>query len=374
MNSTERDGRYSARPAVLLGLAGVLILVGGLIVWGLIASIDSAVIASGRLSVEARNRPIEHARGGVVDSVFVRDGDQVATGDPLVRFAYGGAQAELSTLELREAELRARRSRLEAEWRGSSSVPWDSSLLDLAAASPPVAVAIAAEEIAFATRTGLSAQLAAVYEERIALAHSESEVAELEAELLQRESQRLSEIEALLSAARTEQQQTERRIQSIRDQLAVQNVRAPISGTVFGMTVAGPGDVIRPAEPLLYIVPDGSPLVVSARVEPIHVDRVHVGQEATILFSAFPYRSSPERSGRVMSVSADAIVDNQTGLSWFTVELAIDEPSPDDVYEIELALVPGMPAEVFINTGDRPVISYLLKPITDFFSRSLREE
>ena len=164
------------------------------------------------------------------------------------------------------------------------------------------------------------------------------------------------------------------RIRQLAQRVARRSLRSPVAGTVFAMTVAGPGDLVRPAAPLLSIVPADSELIVLARIETNLVDQIYIGQESLVRFPAFAYQSTPERAGRVLSVSADAYRDEQTGTSWFDVELAIDTDGPDSAdAPTELPLVPGMPAEVIINTGERSILSYLAKPVTDFFTRSLRE-
>ncbi len=370
MTGNEDDRRYSARRPLLLGIIAVVALVGGLLGWGLTTSVDSAVIASAQVTVEARNQPIEHVDGGVVAEVVVADGDRVESGDMLLRFATGQIESEVAAIEIDLAALQARRSRLEAELRQEDFISWDVQLLTLSQESPAVQQILAEEERAFAVRINLRSQLAELQADRIASVSKTQEATALEAELLKLESERADEVEAQLLTASAQAQDLARRYRSARSRILRSDVLAPVSGTVFGLTVGGAGDVVRPAERLLYIVPDGAALIVAAQIQPIHVDRVHVGQEATIRFPAFSYQTTPERTGTVLRVSADAITDQRTGFSWYEAEVAIEAAAQDD----ELPLIPGMPAEVLISTGDRSVLSYLAKPITDFFSNSLREE
>ena len=199
-------------------------------------------------------------------------------------------------------------------------------------------------------------------------------------------------------------------------------VTAPVAGEVFGMRVSTVGEVVRPGESILHIVPEGAALVVRAQLKPIHVDQVHLGQQAVLRFSAFTARTTPEYAGRVIRVSADAQTDERTGLSWYGVELAmgaaieadpatgvgswpgraartaaawlpvdvrnwLQERAPEWFGESQgtqagavpaqardLALAPGMPVEVHLRTGARSPLSYLAKPLTDYFARSLRED
>ena len=372
MNRDTDEGRYSARRPLLLGTFGVVALVVGLVGWGVGASVDSAVVAPAQVAGETRNQPIEHLDGGVVAEVLVANGDSVEPGDPLLRFAVGQINSELEAIELDLAALQAHRDRLEAELRQEEFISWDDQLLELAEQSHEVQQLLGEEELAFATRSDLHAQLTGLLQSRIESAPGPQEAAELEAELLKLEAERSDEVEAQLQQVRSQAQELTRRERSLRGRVFRQEVLAPVSGTVFGLAVSGPGDIVRPAEPLLYIVPDGSALIVVAQIRPVYIDRVYAGQEATIRFPAFQYQTTPERSVTVMRVSADTISDPRTGRSYYEAEVAIDATAQGEGGG--LPLIPGMPAEVLISTGDRSVISYLAKPVTDFFSDSLREE
>ena len=164
-------------------------------------------------------------------------------------------------------------------------------------------------------------------------------------------------------------------------------MRAPVSGKVFGMQVFAPQEVVRPGERILQIVPEDAGFVVLAQLKPNDVDQVYPGQAAVLRFSAFPARETPEFDGHVVRVSADVVRDDRTGLSWYEVELTLDSPAKtagtDDRGEEgknerrlfgDLVVTPGMPVEAHIRTAERSVISYLAKPVSDFFYRSLREE
>lgn len=163
---------------------------------------------------------------------------------------------------------------------------------------------------------------------------------------------------------------SERRILVI-DNLARLDIRAPVSGAVYGMQVNAIRAVIRPAEPVMFIVPDDIPLVISSRINPIHIDQVYVGQEVTLRFSAFNQRSTPELFGKVVKVSADAFVDQATQVSYYKAEIT---PDPGEYDKLEgLELLPGMPVEAYIRTDDRTPMNYLIKPIADYFNKAFRE-
>ena len=129
--------------------------------------------------------------------------------------------------------------------------------------------------------------------------------------------------------------------------------------------------VVRAAEPLLYIVPQDQPLIVSARVDAIHIDQIHIGQEAALRFTSFNQRLTPEISGVVTDVSADVFEDEVTGMNYYRVELT---PREEDLAKLDAQeLLPGMPVETYLRTADRTPLSYLMKPLTDYFGRSMRE-
>ena len=150
------------------------------------------------------------------------------------------------------------------------------------------------------------------------------------------------------------------------------DIRAPVSGIVYGKTVYTPRSVIRPADPVLFLIPQDRPLVIASRVEPIHIDQVFVGQEVTVRFSAFDSRTTPELVGRVTQVSADAFVDEATQGTFYRAEIQLGE---DELAKLPdgLTLIPGMPVEAFIRTEDRSPLTYLVKPLTDYFKKAFRE-
>ncbi len=163
----------------------------------------------------------------------------------------------------------------------------------------------------------------------------------------------------------------ERRV-ALAERLSRLDIRAPLNGAVLDMTVFALKSVIRAADPILYIVPSDSPLVVDAQIEPINIDSVGAGQDAVLRFSAFNSRTTPELMGTVSKISPDAFVDERTSRSYYRAEVLLKE---GELSKLEgQKLVPGMPVEVFIQTGERTPINYLLKPITDYFNRALREE
>ena len=453
MTSRTSSRRFSAGRALVLGFGGVAMLVVGLVGWSVLASISGAVVAGGRVEVENHNQVVEHIEGGTVSEILVRNGDRVVEGDVLLCFSDGRLRSEEAILKAQLAELVARRNRLEAEFQGAVAIVWDDELAATAAADPRARDILDGQERLFAARAaaragevaqfrerigqaqeeiaGLEAQAASLHEqvglvdreleaqrtlfdkqltqldrllavERAAedlkgrmgsvtasIARARGRIAEYEIQILQIDTGHIEQAEAQARDVQAQENEVAERLASVRASLDRMEVRAPVSGEVFGLTVFAPQEVVRPGEPILQIMPDDAGLVVMAQLNPIDVDQVYPGQEAKLRFSAFPARVTPEFDGHVVRVSPDAVRDTESGASWYEVELALDGPlgsggnsGADETGNSagaiqaagDLALTPGMPVEAHIRTSERSVMSYLVKPVTDFFYRSLRED
>ncbi|MEO1239664.1 MAG: HlyD family efflux transporter periplasmic adaptor subunit, partial [Pseudomonadota bacterium] len=160
------------------------------------------------------------------------------------------------------------------------------------------------------------------------------------------------------------------RFLDLRDQIERLQIRAPVSGVVFGSVVDAPRSVVRPAEPVMYIVPQDQPVIIEARLDPIDIDQVFVGQVAVLRLTALDQRTTPEIEGTLRVVSADATVDQSTGVAFYTAEVV---PTSESLATIGPGvIVPGMPVEAFIQTNERRPIDYLTQPLTDYFARAMR--
>ena len=158
---------------------------------------------------------------------------------------------------------------------------------------------------------------------------------------------------------------------SLRDTISRLDIRAPVDGIVYGLQVFAVQSVVQAAQPLMYIVPQDQPLVVSARVDTINIDEVYAGQEASLQFSAFDQRKIPELKGKVQRISADALQDQATGQPYYSVEIL---PDSDEIAKLQgHSLLPGMPVQSFIQTGARSPLVYMIEPMAGFFSRAFRE-
>ena len=159
---------------------------------------------------------------------------------------------------------------------------------------------------------------------------------------------------------------------ALRDEIALSEIRAPVSGIVYGMRVRTTRAVLRSAEPVLYLIPQDRPLIVAIRVPLRHIDQVAVGQVVKLRLSAFDQNVTPEVWGRVTQLSADAIEDEASGQSFYRAEMELPAKELDKLPE-GIELLPGMPVEAFIRTGEHSPLVYLLKPVKDYFARALRE-
>jgi len=436
MGRDEASDRFSARKGLLIGFLGVLILVGGFGAWAAFANIAGAIIAMGEVDVETREQVVQHPDGGVVGEIMVRDGDVVEAGDVLLRFDDTLPRSEAIILEDQYWELVARRNRLEAEQYGWEEIRFDDRLVDKARTDDDVQRMIEGQTSLFEARLnsleeqvqalserrgqidrqveGAEAQIAALrrqdelirqelegqqklFDQGLAqlnrllalqreqarlegqigeliasVAESEGRATEIEIQISQARSQRREEAITQMRDIQYQENQVREQLASLQERLSRMEVRAPIAGTVFNSKVFAQQAVITPAEPIMYLVPSDAEFVFNARIEPQHVDEVFPGQEATLRFSAFASRTTPEIDGHVVKVSADAIVDERTGVHYFPIELALNEGEESKLEG--KTLVPGMPVEAFIRTYDRSPLNYLVKPFMDYFAHSMREE
>ena len=416
---------------------GVLILVvtfglfGG---WAALAPLESAALAPGVVTVKNYRKTIQHLEGGIVRDIRVREGTSVTVGEPLLVLDDTQFRAERQLLRGQYLSLRALEARLVAERAGLQQVSYPRALLD--DGDPWAAEAVASQDAVFnARRTArageravleqrveqLQSQIAgirAVYDSNLTLVASyENEMAELQ--VLRDKGftgkQRLTEIErdharvlgenaeALADIAANEirigetrlqilqldkYQQTEiadqlgttqadindlaERLRVIEDKLARTVVRAPVSGVVLGMSVHTVGGVVAPGTTLLDIVPENQQLMVDAEVSPVDIDRVQQGTPARIRFSAFSSAVTPMVDGDVVSVSADRMRNPDTGMPYYLAQVEVMPPAAGEADDF--LLVPGMPAEVLINTGYRTFLQYLLQPASNMVARSLIED
>jgi HlyD family type I secretion membrane fusion protein len=203
-------------------------------------------------------------------------------------------------------------------------------------------------------------------------ARAEGQITELQLEKLDQVTARREEAISRLRDIEVRALELYERRNQLLQRLARLEVRSPVSGVVYGMTVHARKAVIRVAEPLLYLVPQDEPLIISARVAPADIDQIYMGQPVTLRFTSFNQRTTPELLGEVSNISADAFKDQQLGISYFQVEVRLNDGELSKLPDGS-ALVPGMPVDAFVQTDSRTPLEYMLKPFTDYLDRVFRE-
>jgi HlyD family secretion protein len=427
--------RIPVRRPVILGLAAALVLVGGFGLWATMTRISGAIVAPGQIEVERDRQIVQHPDGGVVESILVTEGEAVVAGQTLLRLDGAALRSELTIVEGQLSELAGRSARLLAERDGATRLTFQDDILALADSLPEVAAQLDGQQRLFAARgatlaeqrdllsrridqikaqsNGIAAQSTALttqldlIEQELASQQSlldkglaqagtvlalqreqarlQGQLGELAADLARTEGQ-ITEIEIEISSLATRRREeataelrqtgptilelAERR-RALVERIDRLEIRAPVAGIVLGLQVTTPRAVLRAAEPVLYVIPQDRPLVITARIAPIHIDEIAVGQAAELVFSAFSARDTPHLKGKVTRVSADALMDSQTGATYYTAELQLADGEQARLGDS--ALLPGMPVEVFLQTGRRTPLAYLVKPFTDYFTRAFRE-
>jgi len=414
------------------GLLALVLLVGGFGTWAVMAQITGAVITSGQIEVDRNRQVIQHPDGGVVAEILVDEGDTVAAGDLLIKLDATTLQSELAIVEGQLFELMARRGRLEAERDGIETLTFDPILM----AAPTGSELMEGQRRLFDARLestkrateqldqqraqiasqldGISAQQTALDTQKTLISQELGDQQKLldqklvqasrvmglqreEANLLGRvgeltasaaqAAERMTEIDIqvlTLTTTRREESITrlralqynelelsERRRTLVR-QLDRLDIRAPVSGVIYGLQVFAEQSVIRPADPVMFLVPQDRPLVIATKVRPVDIDQIHLGQDVILRFSAFDQRRTPELHGKVTLVSADIFQDEATGMAFYQAEIQLNEGEATRLPE-DMVLIPGMPVEAFVRTADRSPMDYLLKPLADYFAKAFRE-
>jgi HlyD family secretion protein len=435
MNNESSEKRWSARKHLIIGGITLLVLVGGFGTWSVMAQITGAVITSGQIEVDRNRQVVQHPDGGIVEEILVQEGDTVQDGQLLVRLDASDLLSELAIVEGQLFEFLARRARLEAERDESDALTFDPVLLEVGTADTQklmegqtrlfearIETDTSAVEQLTQQRAQISSQLAGIDAQQQALATQRSLIGEElvdqqtlldrglaqasrvlalrreEASLLgtvgqltsqsAQAGERMTEIELQilgLSSTRREEAITQlrdlevnelelfERRRVLRRQLDRLDIRAPVAGVVYGLTVFAPQSVIRSADPLLFLIPQDRPLVITTQVQVIDIDQIFVGQDVTLRFSAFDQRRTPELTGKVTLISADAFENETSGQPYYRAEVQLNDGQIERL-PADTTLIPGMPVEAFVRTADRSPLDYLVKPLADYFIKAFREQ
>ncbi|WP_386680196.1 HlyD family type I secretion periplasmic adaptor subunit [Loktanella sp. R86503] len=433
MTQADPRARWSATRPMTVGLVALVILIGGFGTWAVFANLTGAVITHGQIEVDRNRQVIQHPDGGVVEDILVDEGDEVQAGDLLIKLDSSNIVSELAVVEGQLYEIMARRARFEAERDGATELTFDPLLQEAGDAAAGLTEGqsrlfearldsllkatdqlqqqdmqiasqidgIKAQQQAMTEQTALIeeeladqqslfdrglAQASRVLALRREASNMKGQVGELAAQAAQAAERRTEiEIQVLgLTSTRREEAITrlrdlqynelelsERR-RTLRQQLDRLDIRAPLSGVVYGLNVFAPRSVIRPADPLLYLVPQDRPLVIATQVQVTDIDQIHLGQDVILRFSAFDQRRTPELTGHVTQVSADAFQNETNGASFYRAEVRMDEGEIEKLPD-GMTLIPGMPVEAYVRTADRTPMNYFLKPFADYFAKAFRE-
>jgi len=416
-----------------VGVIAFFVLVG--VLWGGSAPIAGAAIAPGIVSPDGQRRTIQHLEGGIIHQLLVSGGDYVTQGQPLVVLEETQALADFQRILSQRRTYAAMQARLEAEQALAEEITFPDWLI-AEADSSGVTEIIATQQTLFQTRRIAQEGRASILRQRIAqldeeiiglesqidsqnrqlsliasevedvqelvnrglerrtrllalqrqaadiegargsnqagVARARQSIGETDLQILNLNTDRQDEIANELNQVRFERAGVEQEFLSTQDVLARTSITAPISGLVVQIRFTTVGGVVRPGEAIMDIVPQEEELLIDAHVSPIDIDAVTAGMSARIILTAYSQRRLPRIDGIVRSISADRLVDEATGQPYFLARVAVN-PEELAALEGQVTLTAGMPAEVYILTGERTAFEYLMEPIIQSFRRAFRE-
>ena len=422
------------KPIRLIGLVVLLSTFGVFGLWSVLAPIDGAALASGFVTVKSHSKTVQHLDGGIVSQLLVKDGDIVKEGDLLLTLDGTETKAQLEIARGQYITLAAQVARLEAERDGKQAVVYPDTLNDVT--DPRILEAKKTEDQIFIARKnahegemevltqrigqlnskieGLKGQrkskqeLVASFAEEAGdlkellaegfadkqrlrdtersytlnsgeisalssdIAAAQIQIGETKLEILQLEKKFQEELAGKLSEVQTDLYDVNQRMLATKDKVVRIDIKAPVAGRVMGLAVHTLGGVILPGHPILDIVPQQEELIIEAQVSPLDIDRVSIGLVAEVRFTAFKQAVTPVIEGKVINLSADRLVEEKTGTPYYQAQIELTPESYQKMKNLEL--VPGMPVEVLIKTGERTVFEYLTKPISNAFARAFIED
>ena len=427
--------RQSIRRHLFAGVGVVALLAGGVGGWASNTQLSGAAIAPGFVVVDSNVKKVQHLSGGIIGELYVKDGDRVKAGDVVVKLDDTVTRANLAIVKKGLDEFVGRKARLESERDGRDNIKFPDEML-ARRADPEVAHVIESESKLFELRRsarrgqkaqfrerieqlqeeirGLAAQqgakdqelgligrelvgvkdlwsknliqltrLTALEREQARLqgergqlmasgAQIKGKIAETELQIIQVDQDLSSDVAKEMREIEAKIGEFVERKVTAEDQLKRIEIRAPQDGTVFQLAVHTVGGVVAAGDTIMLIVPNADNLIVEAKINPQDIDQLQLGQKAMLRFSAFNQRTTPEIAGIVARISADTSTDQRSGQNYYVVRVAMP---PQEIARLgEVRLVPGMPVEAFIQTGERTVLSYLVKPLHDQFMRAFKEK
>ena len=427
------DARVYAR----LGWMIVLLGVGGFLLWALLAPLDKGVPMGGTVAKESNRQAVQHQTGGTIQQILVRDGDVVKAGQVLVRMNPIVAQSAVEMTDSQYLSARAVEARLIAERDGAKAIKFPAEM-EQRRSDPRVAEMMSLQNQLLASRqgslqnelggvdesiAGLKVQIQGLQESRDAkkeqvnilkeqlagmrdlakegyvarnrllelertyaqlngsisedignIGRAQRQVTELTLRKAQRVQDYQKEVRTQLTDVQREAEAQEARLQAQKFELSNVEVKAPADGTVVNLAVFTPGGVVPAGFKMMDIVPSNDPLVVEGQLPVNLIDRVHAGLKTDLIFSAFNANRTPHIEGVVEQVAADRFVDERTGAAYYKVRVKVTPKGAKMIAAHKMDIRPGMPVELFVKTGERTMMNYLLKPVLDRARSALSEE
>ena len=425
--------RWAIRGPVRLGWTVIALFAAGFGSWAVLAPLASGAVAPGIISPDGNRRVVQHLEGGVIAEIRARDGDHVTKGQAVMLLEQVQAASVRDALLDEYRTGLAARARLTAELFGQSDITFPPELTG--DNDPRVRIVMESQRAIFHSRRDLQKAQRQVLLERLAQSDQqiralqsqvtstatqielladeladketllrdalttksqvmtlrrqhadlvgqrgdfEAQIAEIgqkrgeiESQLLSLSAESTDYITGELDKTRANLASVTERLNASQDILDRTVVTAPVSGFVVNSRFKSPGGVIVKGEPIMEIVPADEKLLIDARVAVVDIDVVHVGQAATVRLTSLAAYRLPRINGIVRTISADRIVDQNTGQAYYLARVEVPNDEMDKLGHAEL--VPGMPAEVLIVTGERTMLEYLVEPFEAAFQRSFRE-
>ncbi len=434
---TPLEVNTDARAFSRIGWLIVVLGLGGFLAWGLFAPLDKGVPLSGTVAKESNRKAIQHQTGGIVKEILVKDGDVVKEGQVLVRMNGVLAKSAYETTEAQYLTARAAEARLTAERDGLKTITFPAELVQRKN-EPRVAELMTLQQQLLTSRqmalqselgsvdesiAGLKEQIKSLEESRESkkvqmgylkeqldgmrdlakegyvarnrlldlertyaqlsgavsedignIARSRRQVLELSLRKSQRTQDYQKEVRTQLSDTEREAEALSARLEGQKFEVDNVEVKSPVGGTVTSLAVFTQGGVVQPGFKMMEIVPTNDPLVIEGNLAVNLVDRVHPGLKTELIFSAFNVNKTPHIEGEVEQVAADRSIEERSGAPYYKVRVKVTPAGQKKIAEHHMDVRPGMPVELFVKTGERTPLNYLLKPIFDRARSSMAEE
>lgn len=427
------------KSVIRFGMMTLVIGFGGFMLWAALAPLDEGIPGGGVVSVDTKRKTIQHLRGGIVEAISVREGDHVKAGDVLVRLNDTDLKAQLDIVQGQYYQVKAQETRLRAERDGKATVEFPEELVKAGKTDPRADEAMRAQLQLFQARkssqaselgamdesiTGLVQQIKGMesiqagkktqidlinkelsslrelanegfvprnklYDmERVLadlsgtrgddlarIARAQSAIAETKLRKIQRVQEFRKEVETQLADVQREVGSQSDKLTAVKEEFERTVIKAPTDGAVVAMEAHTIGGVIRPGERIMDIVPEGDALVIEAQLPVNLIDKIKVGQLATIhLQIVVGGGANPTIEGKLTKVSADRLTDPRTGMPYYSARIEITPNGEAELIKHKIKPQPGMQADVVIKTGERTLLQYLMKPLMSRISAGMKEQ